>query len=411
MHVTGLECLVCRARYEVGEVEYTCPACGVDGILDVLYDYERVAAELTADSLAGDSRPTLWRYQLLLPIAPGARLPRLRVGWTPVYESPRLARELGVARAWVKDDGQSATGSYKDRASAIGATRAASLGRDVVACASTGNAASSLAGMAADLGLEAKIFVPRAAPEAKLAQLLIYGAQVFLVDGTYEDAFDLCQQSVEVFGWYNRNCAVNPYLVEGKKTGGLEIAEQLRATLPDVVMVPVGDGCIVSGIGKGLTEMRALGVTDRVPRIIGVQAENAAPIANAFASGEEKLVPVEAATLADSINVGMPRNWRKGLRSVRATGGAFVTVSEAAILAAIPALARGSGVFAEPTACAALAGAHRAREMNLIDKDESVLILATGNGLKDARGAMRAVKMPEPIANDLEEVRRVLSLA
>jgi threonine synthase len=255
------------------------------------------------------------------------------------------------------------------------------------------------------------IFVPRSAPEAKVAQLLVYGARVFLVDGSYEDAFDLSQQSVEAFGWYNRNCAVNPYLVEGKKTGGLEIAEQLRDSLPDVIMVPVGDGCIVSGIGKGLGEMRALGIIDRVPRIIGVQAENAAPIANAFASGQEKLAPVEAATLADSINVGTPRNWRKALRSVRRTGGAFVTVSDEAILAAIPALARGSGVFAEPTACAALAGAHRARELNLIDDAESVLILATGNGLKDARGAMRSVEPLEPIAKDLEEVRRVLSLA
>ena len=149
--------------------------------------------------------------------------------------------------------------------------------------------------------------------------LIVYGAQVFRVDGTYEEAFELSQKAVEEFGWYNRNCAVNPYLVEGKKTGGLEIAEQLRDDPPDVVMVPVGDGCIVSGIGKGLREMHQLGVIDRLPRIIGVQAENAAPIAKAFDAGVEELTPVEATTLADSINVGTPRNWLKGLRSVRST--------------------------------------------------------------------------------------------
>jgi len=411
MYETSLRCLVCDATYSPGEVEYTCPSCGDDGILTLEYDYDRVAKKLSVDILAHRDERSIWRYLPLLPLPENVTLPRLQVGFTPIYDAPALAIEMGTRKLYVKDDGRNPTGSYKDRASAVGATRAKALGSEVIACSSTGNAASSLAGFAADLGLSARIFVPATAPEAKVSQLLIYGATVFLVDDSYAAAYDLCQQAVEAFDWYNRNCAVNPYLVEGKKTGGLEIAEQMRQNLPDVVAVPVGDGCIISGVGKGLLEMHKLGIIDRVPRLLGVQAEGAAPIANAFASGKEELVPTEANTLADSICVGTPRNWLKAIRTVRHCHGGFVVVSDAEILAMIPRLARGSGVFAEPTACAALAGVKVAREKNLIDASESVLVLATGNGLKDAQGAMRAVSMPQPIAAKLEEVRRVLSLA
>jgi threonine synthase len=340
-----------------------------------------------------------------LPVPARAKLPRLRVGWTPVYPAPRLANELGVRRLWVKDDGLSPTGSTKDRASALGAVRALALGRSDIACASTGNAASSLAGLAADLGLTAHIFVPATAPEAQVAQLLVYGADVALVDAPYPAVWELCQSAVEERGWYNRNCAVNPYLVEGKKTSGLEAAEQLAADLPDVVAVAVGDGCTIAGIGKGLMEMQEIGIIDRVPRLLGVQAEGAAPIAAAFAAGREELVPVEAATVADSIAVGTPRNWRKALRTVKRSGGTFVTVSDEAILDTIPRLARGSGVFAEPTAAAALAGVHEARARSLIQAHESVLVMSTGNGLKSVRSTMRAMTAPEPIPPRLDAVR------
>ncbi len=400
---------MCGKTYKPGQVEYTCTVCGADGILDVHYDYEQVHKVLNRDTLAANSDRTLWRYLPLLPIPQGARLPRLTVGMSPIYDVPILATEFGVKRLLVKDEGRGPTASFKDRASAIGATRALALGRSEIACASTGNAATSLAGFAADLGLAAKIFVPASAPEAKVAQLLIYGAKVFLVKGTYVDAWNICQAAVAEFGWYNRSCAVNPYLVEGKKTGGLEIAEQLARELPDVVFVPVGDGCIISGICKGLIEMKELGVTSRVPRVIGVQAEGAAPIAAAFNAGKDRVVPVEANTLADSISVGTPRNWKKAIHYVRATGGSFVTVSDPAILEMIPKLARASGVFAEPTGCVAAAGVREARARGLVAAGDSVLVLATGNGLKDVRGAMRAVTLPEPVTPDLAAIRQALS--
>ncbi len=409
MYVTDLRCVVCDSRYPPGEVETTCPKCGITGILDVEYDYGAARQELTREKLAENHEPSMWRYAPLLPLPAHAKRPRLRVGWTPIYPAPRLAHELGVGKVWVKDDGLSPTGSAKDRASAVGAARALFLGRSDIACASTGNAASSLAGLSADVGLDAHIFVPATAPEAKVAQLLIYGARVVLVDAPYSEVWDLCQQAVEELGWYNRNCAVNPYLVEGKKTGGLEAAEQLADDLPDVIAVAVGDGCTIAGIGKGLAEMKEVGVIDRVPRLLGVQAEGAAPIAAAFAAGREELVPVEANTLADSISVGTPRNWLKALRAVKQTGGTYVTVADELILEMIPRLARGSGVFAEPTAVAALAGVHEARQRSLIQAHESVLIVVTGNGLKDARGAMRAVRPPAPIEPSMDAVREAVA--
>jgi threonine synthase len=406
--VTGLRCVLCSSVYAHGEQEYTCPRCGIEGILDVEYDHELIAKTFSASALDADRDLSLWRYRALLPLPDDVVPPRLQVGWTPVVAAPALAVELGLGAFFVKDDGRNPTASFKDRASSVGVTRARWLGRKEITCSSTGNAASSLAGFAAEAGMKAFIFVPASAPEAKVAQLLVYGAQVFLVDGPYEDAFKTCQASVEAFGWYNRNCAINPYLVEGKKTCGLEIAEQMRGRMPDVVTVALGDGCTTAGIWKGLVEMKRHAVIDRLPRILAVQAEGAAPLARTFARGDEHIEPVEAHTLADSINVGAPRNGIKALRAVRASGGSIVTARDEAILSWIPRLARATGVFAEPTGVAALAGLEVAIEKGLVRRGERVLHVATGNGLKDTRGAMRSVGPPTKIPPSLEAVRKAL---
>ncbi len=405
---TGLRCLLCATVHRPGDVEYTCPRCGIEGILDVEYDGDLVGRAFSRRTLEADRDLSLWRYRALLPLPEDARRPRLQAGFTPVVEAPSLAKELGLGAFFVKDDGRNPTASFKDRASAVGVARAVWLGRREIACASTGNAASSLAGFAAEAGIAAYIFVPASAPEGKVAQLLVYGAKVFLVDGPYEDAFRLCQAAVEAFGWYNRNCAINPYLVEGKKTCGLEIAEQMREAMPDVVTVALGDGCTTGGIWKGLVEMKARGVIDRLPRLLAVQAEGAAPLAAAFARGGERIDPVPAATVADSINVGAPRNGVRALRAVRASGGAIVTADDEAILAWIPRLARATGVFAEPTGVAALAGLEAALAKGLVRRGERVLHVATGHGLKDARAAMRSVRPPIRIPPDLDAVRAAL---
>jgi len=321
--VQGLKCLFCETAYPV-RVGYTCPRCGIGGILDVQYDYAAIRRILTRGRLAARSDPSHWRYRELLPIGVNAALPALSVGGTPLTYTPALARHLGIAKLFLKDDGRNATGSLKDRASSVGVVKAREKRRPIIACASTGNAASSCAGMAASMGLKSVIFVPERAPEPKVTQLLIFGATVLRVRGSYEDAFQLCQRSCEKWGWYNRNSGINPYLVEGKKTAGLEIGEQLAWEPTDWVAVSVGDGCTVAAVWKGFRELKTLGLIARTPRILGVQAEGAAPVTAAFLSGEP-MRPIEPATLADSIAVGVPRNWKRAVLAVRESGGTMIS--------------------------------------------------------------------------------------
>lgn len=404
--VTGLRCTLCQRLDPPGDGnEYACLTCG--GIRDVEYDYERIARALGPEQLAADRRSDVLRYGPLLPLEPHWTTSRLGIGGTPVTEAPRLARTLGVSRLWLKDDGRLPTASFKDRASFVGTARALAQGAPVIAAASTGNAATSLAGLAASLGLTAHIFVPSTAPEAKVAQLLVFGAKVFLIEANYDRTYDLCQEAVAKFGWYNRSAAVNPYLVEGKKTCGHEIGEQLAAELPDWVAMSVGDGCSLAATWKGLVEMQRLGVISRVPRMLAVQAEGAAPLAHAFDRQTERVEIVAAQTIADSINVGNPRNPVKALRAVRASHGAFVTVSDQQIVDWIPRLGS-TGVFGEPTAVAAIAGVEVARARGIIGPTDSVLHVVSGNGLKDVRGAMRSVRAPAPVEASLDAVSRAV---
>jgi threonine synthase len=389
--VAGLVCLKCGRRRRSG-LDGPCAVCGPDGIVEIEFDLARARRTLNRRSL--HSRPlSLWRYGELLPVPAGARRPPAAVGWTPIVESKRLAEWAGVASLRLKDEGRNPTASFKDRASVVGVTRALARRARVVACASTGNAASSLAGAAAGVGLRAVIFVPEFAPEPKLAQLLVFGARVLRVAADYDATYELCQRACARYGWYNRNAAVNPSLVEGKKTCGLEIAEQLGAELPDWVAVSVGDGCTIAGIGKGLAEMRALGLVRRVPRLLGVQAEGARPLVDAFREARDVSFG-PAQTVADSICVGHPRNWRKALRAVRASGGAFLAVPDDAILEAMRECGRRSGVFGEPAGVAALAGLRQAVEDGIVGRRESALAVVTGSGLKDVRTALRVAGAP-----------------
>ncbi len=414
-HFTGLQCVHCGREYNVADVEYYCPACGYhDGILDVVYDYEAVQKELNAASLAGNRNLSMWRYLPLLPVAAPELIPHLQVGWTPLYETPRLAGDLGVARCWVKDEGRNPTASFKDRASAVGVVKALEKSAVQITCASTGNAASSLAGFAAAAGIPATIFVPARAPQAKVAQLLVYGARVFSVQGTYDEAWELCMKASAEFGWYNRNCAINPYLIEGKKTVSLELVEQfLRVapgSFPDWVVVSVGDGCTIGGVWKGLKEMHRLGLLRRLPRILGVQAAGCQPFITAWRD-RSGLTPCEASTLADSIAVGHPRNFTKGMRAVTESGGAFMAVADEEILASITMLARKAGVFGEPAGVAGAAGVKRAVELGIIGHSESAALIVTGNGLKDIQSAIRAAGRAIAVRPEMEEVRAAVFAA
>ncbi|RLC89930.1 MAG: threonine synthase, partial [Chloroflexi bacterium] len=329
------------------------------------------------------------------------------------------------------DDGRQPTASFKDRASAIAVVKTRELGYETVTTASTGNAAAALAGLCAAVEQPNVIFVPRTAPEAKVAQLLAYGSTVLLVDGSYDQAFDLCLEAARAFGWYNRNTAYNPYMSEGKKTAAYEVCEQLSVgagfprpsvpgsvvgaeiaplQAPDVILIPVGDGCIIGGIHKGLRDLMALGWIDRMPRLIGVQAMGSSPLVAAWEQGLQgwEMGPVEAHSVADSIVAGLPRDRIKALRAVRETGGAFLCVSDEEILDAIPVLAQDCGVFAEPAAAAAYAGLVEAVSRGLVAPTDRVVVLSTGSGLKDVASVMKAVgKQPSIVEPTIDAVKAV----
>lgn len=421
----GYHCSLCKKEYLPGQVTYTC-SCG--GNLDVALDYDFLKKKYQPDDFLYRDDTSLWRYLPLLPVSfppGGEQTPLNLAGGTPILSLPRLAAELGLKRLWLKDESRNPTASFKDRASAVVVARAIETKAQIIVTASTGNAGAALAGMSAAVGQKAIIFAPKTAPPAKVAQLLVFGAQVLLVDGTYDDAFDLSIKAADEFGWYCRNTGYNPFTIEGKKTAAYEIWEGLHkqaglgfgkknseATVPLhhprlTIFVPVGDGNIISGIHKGFKDLHALGWLDHMPRIVGVQAEGSAAIANAFHAQTESIVPVSATTLADSISVDLPRDGVRAVRAARETGGTYITVSDAEILKAMATLGR-CGVFAEPAGAAALAGLTVAKASGWLEADASVLVLNTGSGLKDVRAAMQSVTPAPVIEPTLEAVKKLL---
>ena len=390
--MNGYRCTACNIEQGADFAGFICPVCG--GNLEITYDY----ATVDADFGPGEG---MFRYASLLPCPDPATALPLRIGGTPLCRARRLGASHGLRNLWLKDETGNPSSSIKDRATAVALLRAAETGADTVAVASTGNAGSSTACLAAALGLRAVVFVPEKAPAAKLTQSLAYGAKVVAVRGTYDDAYDLCLQACDEQGWFNRSTGFNPFTREGKKTSSLEIWEQL-GVVPDRVIVPTGDGNILSGVWKGWRDLHAAGLIDRLPRIDCVQSEGSAAICRTIESLREgapvsdwrsvEVMSVAAKTVADSISVDQPRDGLAAVRAVIESGGEAVTVSDDAILAAIGELASTTGVFAEPSAAATWAAAKKLATNGQIGKDETVVLLITGNGLKD----VGAVRVGEP---------------
>ncbi len=408
----GYRCSLCNTEYAPEEVTYTCPKDG--GNLDVVLDYANLRKEVSVKDITAQGEPSLWRYLPLIPVEDpgGAGTPLKMAGWTPVYRPQALARELGLENLWVKDEGRNPTASFKDRASAVVVGRARQIKAEVVVTASTGNAGAALAGMSAAIGQRAVIFAPRTAPPAKVAQLLIYGAQVMLVDGNYDQAFDLTIEAAQEFDWYCRNTGYNPFTAEGKKTAALEIWESVLLGMkgsqrPLKVFVSVGDGNIISGVHKGFKDLQALGWLEQMPQLYGIQAEGSAAIANSFFAGNENIVPVAAQTIADSISVDLPRDGVRAVRAATQTGGAYLTVKDEDILKAIAALGK-VGIFAEPAGATAYAGLVKAVKEGQVGAQDPVLVLNTGSGLKDVRAAMQAVKEAPVIEPSMTALKKFL---
>ena len=397
-NVKHAKCVKCGKIYDATPNLTNC-SCG--GILDIIYDYGYIKTVLTKEKLAARRDNSMWRYRELLPVEESTQAPPLRVGWSPLYEAGTLAAQLGIKKLYVKDDGLNPTASLKDRASSMAVAKAVEAGAKVIACSSTGNAASSLAGNAAAAGLKTYIFVPSRAPKGKVAQLMTFGATVISVQGSYEETFELSKQAIEKWGWYNRNAAINPYLSEGKKTVGLEIMEQLNWEVPDYIAISVGDGCTIAGLWKGLKDLYEIGFIDRLPRLISAQAEGCCPLNRAIESGEEWR-PMEENTLADSIAVGVPRNADKALMAIRESNGLVVNVSDQEIMAAQKLLGRTCGVFGEPAGVTGAAGLKKLCEQGKIPADATVVSVVTGNGLKDVANAIAACGEPISIPGEMD---------
>ena len=397
-NVRHAKCVKCGKLYEATPNLTNC-SCG--GILDIVYDYGYIKANLTKEKLAARRDNSMWRYRELLPVEEDTPNTPLRVGWSPLYEADRLAKQMGIKKLYVKDDGINPTASLKDRASAMAVAKAREAGAEVIACSSTGNAASSLAGNAAAAGLKTYIFVPSRAPKGKVAQLMTFGATVISVQGSYEDTFELSKAAIDRWGWYNRNAAINPYLSEGKKTVALEIMEQLDWQVPDYIAISVGDGCTIAGLWKGLKDLHAIGFIDRLPRLISAQAEGCCPLNRAIETGEPWR-PMEENTLADSIAVGVPRNADKALMAIRESNGVTVNVSDEEIMAAQKLLGRTCGVFGEPAGVTGAAGLKKLCEEGRIEPDATVVSVVTGNGLKDVANAIKSCGEPISIPGDMD---------
>jgi threonine synthase len=400
-----LKCVSCAKEYPADPKAMTCPNCGdFFGTLDVIYPladikapYERLQS-MQPDVSVYESFAEIFPYECV------ADLPPLNVGQTGLIQSPNLGSLTGIENLWLKDDGRNPSASFKDRASAVAIAMAREANAPVIAAASTGNAASSLATLAASVSLKTVVFVPKNAPRPKLTQIMIHGAEVVCLDCDYDHAFDLCQQACRKFGWYNRNTAVNPFTGEGKKSAALEIARDLGHA-PQAVVCSVGDGCIISGLYKGFLDLLGLGLIDKLPRLYGVQAKGANPLVRAFESNSPIAPLAECNTIADSISVGYPRDGVKALRAVKNSLGAMISVSDDEILAAQKTLANKAGVFSEPAASASFAGLLKLIDYGNIIIDEEVVVLLTGHGLKDIDTAAKNITNKiEIIAPTIEAV-------
>ncbi|MFB0517069.1 MAG: threonine synthase [Candidatus Neomarinimicrobiota bacterium] len=365
----------------------------------MVYDYRLIGGHWSIGELARNPDRSLWRYLPLLPVFDRPENHSLRVGGTPLVALPRIAADFDLGGFFIKDDTRNPSGSLKDRATEVAVQHASQIGADILVAASTGNAAASLAALAAFYGRQAVILAPSSARAAKLTQILQHGAVLCPIEGSYDDVFDLAQTVVEAHGWYSRSTGINPVLSEGKKTVALEIAEQLDWRVPDWIFVPVGDGCIIGGVYKGFADLRGLGWIESLPKLVAVQAEGAAAIVDALESSKE-IEQVQVETIADSIAVGMPRDGLKALRAVRSSGGYGIRVSDADILQAQYKLSTTTGIFAEPAAAAAYAGFLRCTKEGRLANGDKVVVLVTGTGLKDIPAARRILSPPDPIPPD-----------
>ena len=398
--VSGLRCRECGRTYPA-EALHVCDFCF--GPLEVTYDYERVAATISRERIAAGPR-TIWRYADLLPVADEHPVD-LGAGFTPLVRADRLAAELGLGELWIKDDTANPTGSFKDRVVSVALTKARQLGFKVAACASTGNLANSVAAHAARAGMDSVVLIPHDLERAKVTMTSVYGGQVFAVQGSYDDVNRLCAElTSEQPEWAFVNVNVRTYYAEGSKTLAFEVAEQLGWQAPDHVVVPIGSGSQLTKVAKGFQELWKVGLLDEEPsvRVSGAQAEGCSPVATAFAEGTDAIRPVKPHTIAKSLAIGNPADGWYALDTIRSSGGSCASVTDAEVLDGIRLLARTEGIFAETAGGVTIATLAKLAADGVIRRDERVVAMVTGHGLKTVEALADVVGPTATIAPTLE---------
>lgn len=383
----------------------TCPRCG--GLLTVKMELEKVK-EMKPQDLR--STPIgVWRYAPFMPVDPAHKV-SIQEGGTPLYPTKALGAEIGVPNTFVKFEGLNPTGSFKDRGMTMGVSHAKELGAQVVGCASTGNTSAALAAYAAKAGIKCAVFLPSGkVAMGKLAQALFFGAKVLSVDGNFDDALALARKMADERKLYLLN-SINPYRPEGQKSVLFEIMDQLNYEVPDRIILPVGNAANIWAVYKALTELEEVGWIDKMPMLTGIQAEGAAPVARAFAAEAEDFVPEQnPETVATAIRIGNPVSGRKALKAIYSTGGYCTTVNDDEIIRAQQLLGRKEGVCVEPASAASVAGLKKLREMGIADRDERVVCICTGNGLKDPDTIINNCAPPIKCGNSVADVERILS--
>ncbi len=403
------ECIDCKTMYEADEVTYLCPVCdkgnSLDippkGVLKTVYDYKSLI-----DNKIGFEELKRNSFLDLLPIENIDSLPNLRVGNTPLYKTRKSVNEDNSCIVYLKDDSQNPTYSFKDRASALVSAFAKEKGIDTIVAASTGNAGSSLAGICATQGQKAIILVPESAPKAKLTQIVMYGAKIIPVKGTYDDAFDLSIKATKEFGWYNRNTAFNPFTIEGKKSVSFELYEQLGYQVPDRIFVPVGDGVIISGVFKGFEDLLKLNIIDKMPCVVAVQSMGSDNLISNI--GNKSFKVKSSDTIADSISVDIPRNYYMAIDFIDKYKGEVLAVSDEDIINASAVLSKNNGLFAEPAAATAYAGILDYMASGKLAKNSKNVVLLTGSGLKDLNSVQSIIELPDAIAPTLNNLKELI---
>jgi threonine synthase len=373
----SLGCIDCNESFDSDPAGYACSKCG--GLLQLSMEKDSVPK----GELFGKAGEGIWRFRALLPIAPDATPISLREGGTPLVKAKNITKEVGLSNLYFKNEGQNPTGSFKDRGMTVSVTRAVLSGARVLICASTGNTSASMSAYAARADVSAAIVVPAGKVAAgKLVQAIVYGATIIRSEGNFDEALSLTLDTAAHLKGFAVMNSVNPYRIEGQKTAAFEIYEQLGYVVPDYVVLPVGNAGNISAIWKGFKELKSYGITDELPRMVGVQAEGASPIAKAFWEGSDTIVPVnDPHTVASAIRIGNPASGKKALLALRESDGMVLTVSDDEIVQARHLLASKEGLFVEPASATPLAALKEIA--GRLEKGASVVCIATGNGLKD----------------------------